>query len=183
MQAEDGEAESIMATVDFDMSKFAPNLDAVDFNEFYKNAKSTKRDANYFVDIEEPWIAPPPPASEKWTYQLLAESEPMTRLCKMALDQFRGRFEDFQQRVSEYHQFEWLILVDNSGSMSLNRNQLSETLVFVMETLRKLECRFAIGRFGNKGNPRLLKDLHTPFSHELGEQILECFDFSEGTVS
>jgi hypothetical protein len=41
-------------------------------------------------------------------------------------------------------QLEWLIALDNSGSMSIYERNVCETLALVMEFLRKMECRFAV---------------------------------------
>jgi hypothetical protein len=44
---------------------------------------------------------------------------------------------------------EWAIALDNSGSMCLHENDVRETLALVIEFLRKIECRFAVARFGS----------------------------------
>lgn len=94
---------------------------------------------------------------------------------------FRKEFENLYKKTTDHHEFEWCILVDNSGSMGTKASQSAETLVVLIEVLRKLECRFAIGRFGNAHRQILLKSFKSLFSYDLGEQILESFTFDEGT--
>lgn len=54
-----------------------------------------------------------------------------------------------------------------------------EAIAFTIETLRKLECKFAVARFGDNG--QLLKDLDDPFDAGVGEQILKCMSYDEGS--
>ena len=74
---------------------------------------------------------------------------------------------------------EVLLLVDNSGSMVLAEQHVYEALVLLVETLRRAECRFAIGRFG--AQPRMLKRLAGAFGASEGQQLLESMSFDEGT--
>jgi len=43
------------------------------------------------------------------------------------------------------------IMIDNSGSMSIYENFIREASIIILEAFRKLECRLAVGRFGNRG--------------------------------
>ncbi len=43
---------------------------------------------------------------------------------------------------------EWVIVLDNSGSMVRHEWSVCETLALVIEFLRKLECQFAVVRVG-----------------------------------
>ncbi|KAA0145569.1 hypothetical protein FNF31_08020 [Cafeteria roenbergensis] len=58
---------------------------------------------------------------------------------------------------------------------------IQETLVLLIEVLRKLEIRFAIGRVGAADNARLLKPFDEPFSPAVGQRLLESFSFNEGS--
>lgn len=61
--------------------------------------------------------------------------------------------------------------------------QVAEAIVIIAETLRKIECRFGVWRFGGRGKTgnRILKSLDQPFDHLVGQRILEGFSFTEGT--
>jgi hypothetical protein len=77
--------------------------------------------------------------------------------------------------------FEWVLLFDNSGSMSVRRNECAEALVLLVESLRKLECAFAVATFGNEGRQVVLKNLADDFNLLLGEQMLASLTFDEGS--
>lgn len=98
------------------------------------------------------------------------------------LERFRKRMQLLRDQTQKVHRFEWCVLVDNSGSMGRLDRQVQETLVLLMETLRRMECRFAIGRFGARTNNRLLKALGSDLTHMLGQQILESFTYDEGAL-
>jgi len=118
------------------------------------------------------------PLNEKWTYQLLAESIAMDRWIRVSVKSFRDQFTMLQSSRT-IHRFQFLCIVDNSGSMSIVESEIQESLVLLMEVLRLLECEFAVGRFGH--SCRLLKDFKTPLNFALGQQILESLTFDEGT--
>jgi hypothetical protein len=77
--------------------------------------------------------------------------------------------------------FEWVLLFDNSGSMSVRRNECAEALVLLVESLRKLECAFAVATFGNEGRQVVVKNLADDFNLTLGEQMLASLTFDEGS--
>ena len=67
--------------------------------------------------------------------------------------------------------------------MHISVEQVAESIVVIAETLRRLECRFGVWRFGGKGKNgcRILKSLDQPFDHLIGQRILEGFSYNEGT--
>lgn len=65
------------------------------------------------------------------------------------------------------------------GSALRHEARLLEAMVFAIETLRRLECRFAVARFGDKG--AVLKRFDDPFNAGVGEQILSCMTYDEGS--
>ena len=54
-----------------------------------------------------------------------------------------------------------------------------ESIVFAIETLRRLECRFAVARFGDRG--AVMKNFDQPFNAAVGEQILSLITHDEGS--
>lgn len=54
---------------------------------------------------------------ERWTFELLTESKPLTRYCNVVLEEFRAYHERFYKNTGFHHRFEWCLLLDNSGSM------------------------------------------------------------------
>ena len=101
---------------------------------------------------------------EKWTYEKLIESESLKKFISSILKQLKEKIE-LNLKNNEQYEFEWCIMVDNSGSMSSKETFVAETLVVLIEVLRRLEHKFAIARFGNKNDKRaLLKDFKTPIS-------------------
>ena len=117
----------------------------------------------------------------KWKYQRLAESRPMQQMCRRIVKQFTGIFQTLYEFHKQETVFEWLILVDNSGSMGLKELQVTESLVLMMEVLRKLECRFGVIRFGNRTGQYEAKPLDAPFDFLMGQKVLESFSYDEGT--
>lgn len=120
---------------------------------------------------------------QKYTYQALMETDELTRFTQMVVNDLRVYFERFHEHTLQRQELEWVIMVDNSGSMSSKRTQTAEALLLAIETLRRLECRFAVWRFGNRGQSgRMpLKQLNEPFTYLTGQKILEGFTYKEGT--
>jgi hypothetical protein len=119
--------------------------------------------------------------SEKWTYQLLVECKSLVKFTVLVMKHIRAIFEKFHSQTNEHHEFEWCIMIDNSGSMANKKNYVAEALVVLMEVLCKMECRFSVVRFGNKASQIQLKKLEDPFTYQLGEYILESLSYDEGT--
>ena len=119
----------------------------------------------------------------QWTYQLLIETAPIARMIDAIVQEFRSNWEKLMNNIhlSDQHQIRWCIMVDNSGSMSIHRTVIYETLVVLMELLRKLETKFAVARFGTRKNQKILKNLHDLFTNEDGQYVLEALTFDEGT--
>ncbi|CAF3431562.1 unnamed protein product [Rotaria socialis] len=74
-------------------------------------------------------------------------------------------------------------MIDNSGSMSIYDNYIHEAIISILETLRKLECRVAVGRFGNRseGSQVILKSFDQPSTFHLGQMVLEGLTFCESS--
>ncbi len=57
---------------------------------------------------------------------------------------------------------EWVIVLDNSGSMVQHERSVCETVALIIEFLRKLECQFAVVRVGAEslGSQKVKKHFH-----------------------
>ena len=131
-------------------------------------------------ELKDP-VSVAPVRHDKWTYSLLVECKPFVRFLVEVMRQWEAHFEKFYSSTAERHVIEWCILVDNSGSMISKEIQMTEALVLVMETLKRLEQRFAVARFGNRKSQQMLKTMDEPFTQLIGQKILESFSFNEGT--
>ncbi|CAF4645213.1 unnamed protein product, partial [Rotaria sp. Silwood2] len=120
---------------------------------------------------------------DQWTYQLLVETPAIARMIDTILQEFRLNWEKLINNVNllDRHEIRWCIMIDNSGSMSIHRTIIYETLVVIMELLRKLETRFAVARFGTRKNQKILKNPHELFTNQDGQYVLEALTFDEGT--
>ncbi|CAF3120536.1 unnamed protein product [Rotaria sp. Silwood2] len=120
---------------------------------------------------------------ERWTYQMLIETPAITRMIDLIVRGFRSKWEQLLIRSDPNieHEIHWCIMIDNSGSMSIHRNAIYESLVVLMELLRKLESKFAVARFGGRTNQKILKNLDDFFTNQDGQYILEALTFDEGT--
>jgi len=121
-------------------------------------------------------------SKEKWTFQRLCQSKNIKGLVDSVVTSLREEFRLLYDVVRDPQVVEVLLLVDNSGSMSIIRPMLFETLAIVMESMRRVELRFAVARFGKKQDGvRFLKSMDEPMSYERGQYVLEAFTFNEGT--
>jgi hypothetical protein len=73
------------------------------------------------------------------------------------------------------------VLVDNSASMGRMAGQTRQALVLLCESLRRLEARFALVRFGRRHGQQVLKPLGADWGAELGQFALEALTFTEGS--
>ena len=119
----------------------------------------------------------------QWTYQTLIEIPSIVRMIDLLVKNFRLSWNKLIDKKNslEKHYIHWCILIDNSGSMSAHRNAIYESVVVLMEALRKLESKFAVARFGGQKNQKILKNLHELFTVKDGEYVLQALTFDEGT--
>eukprot|EP00936_MAST-01D_sp_MAST-1D-sp1_P000071 g71.t1 len=122
---------------------------------------------------------------EQWTYQLLTQSPALAKFIGQMLAKCREAIVDFdleQGPGAAAHKFQWVCLVDNSGSMSTRRHWTAEALVVFVEVLRKLECEFAVATFGGgPSSQNILKPFEEPCTYRVGERILSGLTFNEGS--
>ncbi|CAM9111425.1 unnamed protein product [Ectocarpus sp. 13 AM-2016] len=76
---------------------------------------------------------------------------------------------------------EWTIVIDNSGSMVRVADECLQTVVILIEALRRLECRFAVATLGDANRTRILKSLAGHFNMSVGEQIIAGFTYDESS--
>lgn len=119
--------------------------------------------------------------SEKWTYQLLAESKALMSMSADLVSACRMLLAAHLQNESKPLNIEWAIVIDNSGSMVRVADECVQTVVILIEALRRLECRFAVATLGDANRTRILKGLTGHFNLSVGEQILAGFTYDESS--
>lgn len=172
-----------------DAATIAKQIEKLDLYELLRKAgagKTSRSNPAALIDtVDEAALrAAAQKKDRKWTYKRLADSKTLTKFVQRVTSRFRDSFRDLQDAVgSESHEFEWCVLIDNSGSMSMYQRQVAETLAVVIEVLRKLEIKFAVARFGNgtAQSQRVLKAFGEPFSYLVGESILERLTYNESS--
>lgn len=118
---------------------------------------------------------------EKWTYQLLAESKAVVSMTADLISESRMLLAAHLVNEGRPLNIEWAIVIDNSGSMVRVADECIQTVVILIETLRRLECRFSIATLGDAYRTRILKALDGPFSVSVGEQILAGLTYDESS--
>jgi uncharacterized protein YegL len=118
---------------------------------------------------------------ERWTYQLLAESPALCEMARIVTSNCRALLARFLLEARQPLDVQWLIIFDSSGSMTTVQDGCAEALCVLVEALRRLECKFAIGALGDANRSRVLKPLDEPFSFRVGERILAGLTYNEST--
>lgn len=118
---------------------------------------------------------------EKWTYQLLAESRAINEMVHTVTTACRAMLNAHLQEVAQPTRVQWCFVFDNSGSMVRMADGCAECLVILIETLRRLECQFAISVAGDANRARIVKNLKDDFNYSVGERCLANFTYNEAT--
>lgn len=118
---------------------------------------------------------------EKWTYQLLAESKAIMSMTAGLVSACRMQLAAHLQNEGRPLNIEWAIVIDNSGSMVRVADECAQTVVILIEALRRLECRFAVATLGDTNRTRILKSLAGHFNMSVGEQILAGLSHDESS--
>jgi uncharacterized protein YegL len=129
--------------------------------------------------LELPSTFRPRKKADKWTYELLSESRTVGRMVDSVTSTCRTLLAAHLQGVQEPMKINWCFVFDNSGSMVRVADGCAEALVILVETLRRLECHFAVATAGE--SVRLVKRMDESFSFAVGERILASFTYNEGT--
>ncbi len=120
---------------------------------------------------------------EQWTYTMLKDSKILMNVTLEMVKSVMNTYHDFIEKNNQINQIEWCIFVDNSISVKPKANSILQSLVVLCEVLRRLECKFAVAKFGDpKDREALLKGFDRPLNLALGEQIIESLTFDQGTV-
>jgi uncharacterized protein with von Willebrand factor type A (vWA) domain len=120
------------------------------------------------------------PKVESWTFSRLKACKEVLEMADLVLRELQQQATRLYARGRPVH-FEWLLMVDNSGSMGPQKNPLSEALVVLTEALRRAEHTFAIARFGSRGTEALVKEMDTAFTATVGQAMLDMMSFDEGS--
>ena len=149
-------------------------------SEVFKNSSPAKYLPSA-IKIDDPESYESIEKTENWTYKKLVESESLKKFTLSIVKQLRKTIENNYTNYCQY-EFEWCIMVDNSGSMSTKSIFVAETLVVLIEVLRRIEHKFAIARFGSINDKKaLLKGFEDPMSMARGQHILESLTYNQGT--
>eukprot|EP00937_MAST-01D_sp_MAST-1D-sp2_P001912 g1912.t1 len=180
---EDEEMESIVSKMDFKLSRSdiaqKLNTQAVDLEKLIRESKSIERHGgDHLARIADQKKLG---KRDRWTYEMLAESQAISKYSNRVLKQCRDEIVRHAQTGASMHTFEWVCLVDNSGSMSVRADQTAEALVVLLEVLRKMECPFAVATFGSERNQTVLKQFNQPCTYKVGEAVLSGLTFDDGS--
>jgi len=175
---EDG--EKIQVDLKINAKIIREQLKNTNISEMYRNLVPQRmREAQFVQDPLKMRIE----ANEKdrrWKYQRLAQCKAMATYITYVIKNLREQISEFQQTEQRVNQFEFLICIDNSGSMGTKERAVTESIVVLIEVLRKLEFRFAISLVGREPG-KLLLDFDGDFNVKKGEEIVESFTFDEPT--
>jgi len=159
-----------------------------------EKGKDSQKDLDYtgirkrtddILDLEESKIAQieSNKRPEQWTYTMLKDSKILMNVTLEMVKSVMNTYHDFIEKNNQINQIEWCIFVDNSISVKPKANSILQSLVVLCEVLRRLECKFAVAKFGDpKDREALLKGFDRPLNLALGEQIIESLTFDQGTV-
>jgi len=176
---EDHTMQIIKANFESNIAVTRQQLASQDLKKIYKDTAVTGAE-KVRREVPDP-VNQTPVKHDKWTYDLLTESKTFAFFLIEVVHTFESYFERFYTSVTERHDIEWCILVDNSGSMISKEIQMTEALVLAMETLKRMEFQFAVARFGDRNSQQMLKNLGDRFDSVTGQRIIESFSFDQGT--
>ncbi|KAK3259693.1 hypothetical protein CYMTET_31322 [Cymbomonas tetramitiformis] len=173
----------VAANVELKVRLDADTVQQVDMVKLYKGSRALQRGPHREPTVLSHLLASahPPLLLHKYTYQLLAESRVLQRYGALIVREFRGQFEALYRCTERSHTVEWLLLLDNSGSMLTKRKPVAEAVALMTQSLQRLECPFAVGRFGDRNRQVVVKELGEPFDFLLGQRILDCLTYDEAT--
>ncbi|CAF3438283.1 unnamed protein product, partial [Rotaria sp. Silwood2] len=153
----------------------------LDYIEHMKKSSARQMDENIADLVDRPELTHNDKIKQ-WTYSKLIDSKAIALMIDTLLEQFRTKWEAFLSNRTSELEIHWCIMIDNSGSMNPRRNMIYESLVILMELLRKMEFKFSVARFGGRTNQKILKDMNQHiFTNKDGQFILEAITFDEGT--
>ena len=127
---------------------------------------------------------------DKLRYPLLArltrhfQSECIRIMTEINRTNDKGDIIDKRGEPIEKQTYKFLFLVDNSGSMNGDKMTMAlNTLVVLLESLKRMEYETAVVRFGGEKSQVTLKHFDEKMDQHRGQLIIESFDSSESTLA
>jgi MoxR-like ATPase/uncharacterized protein YegL len=168
---EDVERVNIECKTSLSKAQLRKQMETANLKDVFKVSNNRNRQLHYSA-IEQ--IKPPKPTKKgTWTYQKLAESRALQTMISLVVEELRKVLVEVYESASKPVRIEVLCLIDDSCSMAAFEHDIFETVVLMIEVLRRLECRFAVGRFAGTHTHSLLKKFDEEFTMVTGEWILE----------
>ena len=132
---------------------------------------------------EDPEKLPTVP-EDKLRYSLLARlTKGLQSKCFHIMKRIKDDSNKTRSESAESQIFKFLFLVDNSGSMDGAKIKLAlNKLIVFLETMKRLEYKTAVVRFGGEKTQTTLKGFEDQLDNQCGQYIIESFDASEKTL-
>lgn len=117
---DDEHLQHIQATINFD-----PKASFGDVVAAYEQAAASKKDTTGTADAALLPLEPKDLRGQPCDYQRLAQTKFLQGACRIVLRSFQAYFRGFHEKVQQHQDIEWIIMVDNSGSMMSKKTQVS----------------------------------------------------------
>eukprot|EP01037_Dinobryon_pediforme_P024111 gene24111-25791_t len=159
-----------------------------DLNSFYGSQRMAP--SGNHVALRDPRLHRLPDKVDRYTYQMLVESKSIANLIRYVLvgdSSFSGLLAEMAElsRLSSAtnieHVLQWVITIDNSGSMSIYEKFLFEALVVVLEVMKKAEADVAVAKIGSVEHEKIIKEFGTSIDAKGGQFILDNITLNEGS--
>jgi hypothetical protein len=108
---QDTEIKMQVAQMSFNPATLKDQLTKCNLEELYKNSTTKSRHNPLGMIVDPVYLKPTGPV-EKWTYQLLVESKPISNFINLVLRDLQTLYEKLHNISSAQHEFEWSIMVD-----------------------------------------------------------------------
>ena len=126
----------IQAEINFD-----PKTSISELADVYNKAPASIKTRHVAADTTLPSMEQKDLKGNPSDYQRLAETKFLQESCRVALRSFQAFFQQFHDKVHQHQDVEWVVMVDNSGSMKNKRVQVCIPALSVMADLLKESCR------------------------------------------
>lgn len=107
---DDAAMQMQLANMTFNASSIKEQLKNCNMQELYNKAPKSRHNPPGM--IAGPIYIQPTSKVEKWTYQLLVESKPLSKFIDYVINDLRRLYERLYTSSSVQHEFEWSIIVD-----------------------------------------------------------------------
>ncbi|KAJ1469632.1 hypothetical protein T484DRAFT_1918945 [Baffinella frigidus] len=177
LQAQEGQRVAL-GNMNFDAKAMREQFKNPEMMAFFKNLPKTRRRGAALVENPKVQFIEAGDKVDSWTYQRLVDCAPIAEYINRVLFTIRDTIPKFFQKAKHAYQFEFLICIDNSGSMYNKAKEVHEALVVLIEVMRKLEFRFAIALWGTWKQEKLLLNFDDEFNAKKGQEIIESLTFT-----